>query len=103
MSNIFNNIPNDLSEEVFEKLAGSGDVTIKRIVSKGHKSADDFWYDQAQNEWVMLLRGQARLEFEHGGIAELSQGDYCDIPAGQKHRVAWTQEDSETIWLAVFY
>ena len=103
MNNIFKNIPNDLSEEVFEKLAGNENVTIERIVSKGHKSADNFWYDQEQNEWVIVLQGQARLEFDGGKIIELSQGDYCNIPAHQKHRVAWTQEDAETIWLAVYY
>ena len=103
MTNIFNNIPSDLSEEVFEKLAGNSKVTIERIVSNGHKSPDDFWYDQTQNEWVMVLKGRAKLAFEDGRIIELAQGDYCDIPAHQKHRVVWTQENTETVWLAVFY
>ena len=103
MGNVFGNIPSDLSEEVFEKLAGNEKVTIERIVSNGHCSPDDYWYDQVQNEWIIVLQGQAKLEFDDGRVIELSQGDYHHIPAHEKHRVAWTSVEVETIWLAVFY
>jgi cupin 2 domain-containing protein len=33
----------------------------------------------------------------------LSAGDYVNIEAHERHRVEWTREDIETVWLAVFY
>jgi len=33
----------------------------------------------------------------------LTAGDYLNIPAYIRHRVEWTAENEETIWLAVRY
>ncbi len=49
-----------------------------------------------------MLKGAARLEFEDGTL-EMRPGDYVNIPAHKKHRVAWTTPDEPTIWLAVHY
>jgi len=100
MKNLYQNIPEKLPEELFETLAQGGGTTIKRIVSNGH-STD--WYDQDQNEFVLVLKGAARLEFEEGREEELGPGDCLSIPAHVRHRVAWTAESMETIWLAVHY
>ena len=82
----------------------SPDVRIERIVSQGHCSADGFWYDQDENEWVMVVQGHATLEYEETGhVVEMKAGDWVDIPAHCRHRVAWTDPDQPTIWLAVFY
>jgi len=91
--------------ELFETLAGhaAAAVEIQRIVSFGHVSAADFWYDQAQAEWVMLMQGEAILQFEGRPDLHLRAGDYCTIPAHQRHRVAWTALDQPTVWLAVFF
>ena len=79
-------------------------MRIERIVSRGHKSPEGFWFDQEQSEWVLLLRGAARIEFSsQTKPVELSPGDYVNIPAHVKHRVAWTAPDRETVWLAVWY
>jgi cupin 2 domain-containing protein len=51
---------------------------------------------------VVVLKGAAQLEFE-GGALEMTPGDFLDIPAHQKHRVAWTTSDEPTIWLAAHY
>jgi cupin 2 domain-containing protein len=51
---------------------------------------------------VIVLKGAARLEFEDGTL-EMRPGDYVNIPAHKKHRVAWTTPDEPTIWLAVHY
>ncbi|MHA3050774.1 cupin domain-containing protein [Acinetobacter sp. ANC 4641] len=101
--NIFDLIPNDLSLEVFEDIVHSSTVRIERIVSKGHCSPDIGWYDQDENEWVMVVEGKAVLEFEDGSKCELSTGDYINIPAHVKHKVIWTDSNQITIWLAVFY
>lgn len=100
MQNLFQDIPGTLPEEFFETLAQGAHTQIRRIVSKGHSTT---WYDQDQNEFVLVLQGAARLEFEKGRVVEMSRGDWLHIPAHVKHRVAWTLENTETVWLAVYY
>jgi cupin 2 domain-containing protein len=101
-TNLFNNLPADLPEELFTTLLRAPGINIERIVSHGHCSPDGFWYDQDQAEWVLVLKGAARLQFE-GRLLEMRPGDFVNIPAHQKHRVAWTAPDEPTIWLAVHY
>jgi cupin 2 domain-containing protein len=100
--NIFTELPCDLPEELFTKLLKAPGIQIERIVSQGHCSPDDFWYDQDQAEWVLVLKGAARIQFEDRAL-ELRPGDVVNISAHQKHRVAWTTPDEPTIWLAVHY
>ena len=101
--NIYQQIPEALESEEFLRLAAGDNVEIERIVSKGHKSPDDGWYDQARSEWVILLKGAAQLEFEGDRRVELSAGDYVNIPAHCRHRVAWTSPSEHCVWLAVHY
>ena len=103
MNNIFQNLPKDLSSEVFEILASSPTVKIERIISKGHTSPAAGWYDQPQNEWVIVLKGEAILTFDRHPPVRLIPGSYFNIPAHQKHRVHWTDPTTETIWLAVHH
>jgi len=91
-----------LREERVETLVESGHVRIERILSRGQCSPDGFWYDQAEDEWVVLLQGAARVQFEDT-IDELTAGTVVFIPAHRRHRVAWTDPDVVTIWLAIFY
>ena len=100
MKNLFRNIPSDLHGELFETLARGSGTSIKRIVSKGHTTD---WYDQQENEFVVVLKGSARLEFEADQFREMGPGDCMLIPARVRHRVAWTADDSETVWLAVHF
>ena len=93
-----------MEEEVFEPLVESGAVKIERIVSRGQASPKGFWYDQDSNEWVMVLRGRARLLFEGNQMpVEMGAGDHLQIPAHRRHRVEWTDPGEETVWLAVYY
>lgn len=101
--NLFESIPGELSEELFSELVCAGNVRIERIVSKGHASPATGWYDQADNEWVVVLKGEARLTFEDGSEVHLTAGSYITIAAHTKHKVVWTTPDMETIWLAVHY
>ena len=102
-NNIYSAIPANLGQEVFERLAGSTRVTIERILSKGQQSPSSGWYDQEKNEWVIVLKGKAVLAFENQEDVYLNEGDYINIPPHKKHKVTWTDPDSETIWLAVHY
>lgn len=104
LGNLFRDIPNSLPEELFQTLAEQGNVRIERIVSHGHASPDGSWYDQDQHEFVLIVAGSAQLQID--GEAEpraLAPGDFLNIPAHQKHRVAATDASQLTIWLAVFY
>jgi len=100
--NLFTDFSADLPEELFTTLLEAPNVRIERIISHGHASATDFWYDQPQHEWVIVLQGAARFKFEDKTI-EMKPGDFINIPALKKHRVDWTTPDEKTIWLAVFY
>ena len=101
-SNLFSNIPSNLPEEFVETLLSKPNLRIERIVSHGHSSPDGFWYDQIEHEFVVVLRGAARLRFEDGDV-ELQAGSFIDIPAHKRHRVEWTTPDEPTIWLAIHY
>ncbi len=104
MHNLFADVPPHLPNELVAVLAESQQIRIERIVSTGHVSPDDSWYDQDENEWVVVLSGEARLRLEHDDEPiELRPGDHVNIPAHQRHRVEWTTPNEPTVWLAVFY
>ena len=104
IQNIFSSIPADIPHELFQDILKTETFEIKRIVSKGHASPKGFWYDQDQNEWVILLTGRAGLLVEgNDTIIELTPGDHITIPAHQKHRVEWTDPDTETVWLEILW
>lgn len=101
-ANLFDAIPNELSQEWFQTLLDNANVKIERIVSRGHASPAEFWYDQDWDEWVLLLKGSAGLRFEgQDEIVALRPGDWILIPSKVKHRVDWTDEHVETVWLAI--
>ena len=100
--NLLANLPQSLPEELIEKLVATKHVRIERIVSTGHTSPPGYWYDQKENEWVIVLQGHAILEFENE-TRSLNPGDCVLIPAHQKHRVNATSTKEPTVWLAVFF
>ncbi len=101
--NIFDAVPSSLPQELTECLLNQQGVRIERIVSRGHASEKGFWYDQEEDEYVLLAQGRARLQFEnHDHEIDMVAGDCIHIPAHQRHRVAWTDDAQDTIWFAVF-
>jgi cupin 2 domain-containing protein len=102
--NLFANVARKLPREEIVELLSAPNVRIERIVSAGHASAPDEWYDQDLPEWVLLLAGSAGLIFE--GETEplvLEPGCYVHIDAHVRHRVAWTDPSVPTVWLAIHY
>jgi len=101
-TNIFDDLTANLPNELITTLVEADNVRIERIVSHGHSTPAEFWYDQNQSEWVIVLRGAACLRFEDETV-EMRAGDFLNIPAHRRHQVSWTTSDELTIWLAVFY
>jgi cupin 2 domain-containing protein len=102
--NLLAHLPTRLADEALEVLAETSNVRIERIVSLGHASPEGVWYDQPQTEFVVLITGEAHVEFEgESQPRELKPGDYLAIPAHCRHRVAWTTSDEPSVWLAVHF
>lgn len=78
-------------------------LRVERIVSRGHASPEGYWYDQPEDEWILLIAGSAIIGYD-GPAREvaLAPGDYLLIPAHERHRVVSTHPEQETIWLAIF-
>lgn len=103
MNNLFANLPESLTDELVDVLATSENVRIERIVSTGHASPEGFSYDQDENEWVVVLKGSAKLSFDDGEQRTMRSGDHELIRAHRRHRVEWTSTDEPTVWLAIFF
>ncbi|WP_322514197.1 cupin domain-containing protein [Rhodopseudomonas palustris] len=90
-------------DETLDTLLARGGVRIERIVSFGQASPEGFWYDQAEDEFVVLLAGSATLRFGDGRELPLTPGAWVDIPAHCRHRVDATAQGEATVWLTVFW
>lgn len=93
-------IPSPGAEETFDLLVETPGIRIERIVSHGHASLPGFWYDQPEDEWVLVVSGSASIGFEDGTERHLGPGDWLALPAHCRHRVLRTA--TPTVWLAVF-
>ena len=101
VKNIYSGTKEAGEEEKFKLLAKGKNFRIDRIVSSGHSSPQGFWYDQEDDEWVMLVQGNAVMEVE-GKMVEMKAGDYLFLPKGCKHRIERTDIDPVCIWLCFF-
>ncbi|CAO3375943.1 cupin domain-containing protein [Azospirillum argentinense] len=94
-------LPDELFTTLTETAASTGAVRIERILSTGQASPEGFWYDQGWDEFVLVVQGAARLQLDGEAERTLGPGDWLMIPAGRRHRVAWTDPTAPTVWLAV--
>ncbi len=101
--NILGGIPESLPEELEQVLAENEHVSIRRILSRGHSTPAQGWYEQQDHEWVLVLKGEGIIEFADNSECHMFEGDYCYIPALKKHRVKWTREQEVTVWLAIHF
>ncbi len=90
-----------VQDESFSTILEHSALRMERIVSFGQSSPADFWYDQTEDEWVMLFQGEARLDIHGAGMIDMKAGDYILLPAGFRHRVDYTSQDPPCIWLAL--
>jgi len=104
IENIYDGIPEHLPEEWFQILLENRNFRIERIVSKGQGTPEGQWFDQDADEWVILLKGAAGLRFKDDEpVVKLLPGDHLHIPAHVKHRVEWTADHENTVWIAIHY
>ncbi len=101
--NLFSAIDSERPDELFETLLQIPGARLERIVSTGQASPPDFWYDQPNDEWVIVLTGSAGLAVEGEAERTLAPGDMAFLPARKRHRVVWTDVDRPTVWLAVHF
>lgn len=101
--NLLSPLPAALPDEAEDLLVQGRGFRLLRIVSRGQASPQDFWYDQQEAEWILLVSGRARLAIEGEHDArELAPGDCVYLPARCRHRVVETATDGPTVWLALF-
>jgi cupin 2 domain-containing protein len=98
--NVFYLPPLPLPDELTTILAESGNVRIERIVSAGQTSD---WYVQAETEFVVLLEGNAAIEYLNGETVTLSKGDTLLIKPRERHKISYTSTEPPCVWLCVFY
>ncbi|SDJ11611.1 cupin 2 domain-containing protein [Ferrimonas sediminum] len=103
LQNLLTNLPQNLTNELFETLVDAKSVKIERILSKGQQTPAGKWYDQDQHEWVLVVAGGAKIVFEDGSRVVMGPGDHLLLEAHRKHRVSWTDPDQTTVWLAVHW
>lgn len=82
--------------ERFESLLSCRNVVIERIVSSDRVTPAEAV--QEQDEWVVLLRGEATLDLA-GEAVDLHAGDHIFLPSGTPHAVMRTSDGA--LWLAV--
>lgn len=104
IQSLFADIPDTLAAEQIDTWLQTPGFRLERILSRGHITPEGSWYDQTEDEWVALLQGHARLLMEgHPEPIELRPGDALLIPAHCRHRVAWTDPNQTTVWLALHF
>ena len=99
--NIFSGLPAAKKCEVFQTLVRGKGFKIERIVSCGQATPEGKWLCSKTVEWVIVLRGRARLCFKGARKLDLRVGKHVFIPAHTCHRVDWTHPVQKTVWLAV--
>jgi cupin 2 domain-containing protein len=95
--NLLTDLPDATSEEIFEPILEQPGLRLERIVSHGQVTPPGDWYDQEQDEWVMVMSGNARLVIDGEGEVTMGPGDSVFLPAHRRHRVSWTDPDQPFI------
>ena len=96
-------LPPDGTERVRQLQSGPG-WHLDLIHSCAASSADGYWYDQDEHEWLTLLRGSARLALQSPEqTLDLSVGDGLYLAPHRRHRVERTDPEPGTLWLALYW
>jgi cupin 2 domain-containing protein len=96
IGNLFADASPPLEGEHFETLLAHKNFVVERILSSARVVSNE--YVQSQDEWVVLLRGEAILDVAGKNI-ELKSGDYLFLPSKTPHTVLSVSEGA--LWLAI--
>ena len=96
MGNLYEDALPPATGERFDTLLSHQGLVIERIVSTSRIESQE--YLQEQDEWVLLLTGEATLEVA-GRKVPLKAGDYLFLPARTPHTVQKVSDGA--LWLAV--
>jgi cupin 2 domain-containing protein len=100
--NLYGDLATTPGDERLDTLLRQRGAHLIRIVSSGQATPPDQWYDQDEDEWVVVLRGAARVRIEgEAAPRELGPGAWLLLPAHCRHRVDWTDPATPTVWLAL--
>jgi len=103
VANLFADLPDARRGEVFDEVLARPGLRIERIVSPGQATPDDAPFVREEDEWVLVLRGTARIRLEGAEEVALLSGAHMLIPGGVRHWVTRTDPDAPTLWLAVHF
>lgn len=95
--NLYAGEPPQENHEIFSTLYKGGGIRIEAI--RSWLKVPGEWYDQGEDEWVLLMEGTAELEIA-GKVISMHKGDHLLIPKHTPHRVVSTAKD--TYWIGVF-
>ena len=96
VGNLFSDASAPAAGERFATLLQHKNLVVERIVSSAEIVAQE--YVQTQDEWVLLVAGEAQLQVAGEPVA-LKSGDYLFLPAGVPHTVERTSPGA--LWLAI--
>ena len=103
-SNLLNTAIPAAGEEVEHTLHQGSNWRLVLIASNQSRCPDGVWMNQSEQEWVMVLRGSARLQLTNPErVVDLSAGDHLFLPAHCRHRVERTDPDPGTLWVALIW
>ncbi len=102
--NLFNRpLPQEGFEQKFQIQEGDN-WRLELIVSNAAMSQKGFWYDQEENEWILILQGSALLRLrDPDGTLDMSVGDHLLLPSRRLHRIERTNSAPGTIWLSLLW
>lgn len=83
--------------ESFATLYENKNIKIEAI--RSHLLQPGKVYNQEQDEWVVLIRGNAQLKVDEK-VIQLREGDSVFLPRHTPHQVLSTSNDA--LWLGVF-
>ena len=97
--------PTPQAGEEMERVLHSGNGwRLVLIASNQARCPEGTWMDQAEHEWVMVLKGSARLRLaDPDRLIDLSAGDHLHLPPRCRHRVERTDPEPGTLWLALHW
>lgn len=96
LPNVFEDCSPPAAGERLDVLLTHRNLVVERIVSSANITPTR--YVQSQDEWVVLVRGDAELEVA-GEVVVLTCGDHLFLPSGTVHTVRTASEGA--MWLAV--